>query len=172
MIILKNGFYFVTICIKNRDDFFCKIENGKMFLNEFGEITKKCWLDLSNHYKNCLLDEFIIMPNHVHGIVTIENANVLMENGLVGNGLVGNGLVVGNGLKPFPTVTKIHGLSEIIRGFKTFSAKNINLLLGEKIFQWQKSFYDHIIRDEKSLNNIRQYIINNPANWYLDENNG
>ncbi|MBX3043465.1 MAG: transposase [Ignavibacteriae bacterium] len=62
-------------------------------------------------------------------------------------------------------------MSEIIRGFKTFSSKNINIKYGEIIFQWQKSFFDHIIRNENSLYNIRQYILNNPLNWNDDENN-
>jgi len=155
----QDGFYFVTICTKNREEIFGKIDDGKMILNEYGEIAKNCWLDLPNHYQNCVLDEFIVMTNHVHGIIIIEN-NIGIP-------------VVGNGLKPFPTKpfpTKNHGLSEIIRGFKTFSAKYINLKSGEKIFQWQKSFYDHIIRNEISLNNIRDYIINNPLKWDLDEN--
>jgi putative transposase len=129
----------------------------KMQLNEYGEIVEKCWFDLPNHYKNCVLDAFIIMPNHIHGIVIIDNDNP------VGNGFVGNGF------KPFPTTEKIHGLSEIIRGFKTFSSKNINLKFGEKIFQWQKSFYDHIIRNEKSLFQICEYIQNNPLKWELEK---
>ncbi|MBX3043464.1 MAG: hypothetical protein KIT33_05120 [Candidatus Kapabacteria bacterium] len=79
----NDGYYFVTICTQNREEFFGKIKNGKMILNEYGAIVEKCWFDLPNHYKNCLLDEFIIMPNHIHGIVIIENYNVW------------------NGLKPF-----------------------------------------------------------------------
>ena len=150
----QNGYYFVTICTKNYKHFFGKIKNTKMILNEFGEIVKKCWLALPNHYKNCVLDEFIIMPNHLHGIIAIENINP-RDN-------------VGNGLKPFPT-GKTYGLSEIIRGFKTFSSKDINLKFGKKIFQWQKSFYDHIIRNEKSLFDIRKYIQNNPLKWELEK---
>jgi REP element-mobilizing transposase RayT len=91
------------------------------------------------------------MPNHVHGIIVIDNENV-----------------VGNGLKPFPT----HGLSEIIRGFKTFSSRKINEEIEiDNKFQWQKSFYDHIIRDERSLDLIREYVQNNPLRWDLDREN-
>lgn len=152
----QNGYYFVTICIKNREWVLGDIDNGKMILNEYGKIAEKCWLDLPNHYKNCFLDEFIIMPDHMHGIVIIEN--------------------VGNGFKPFPThddpkpTIKNHGLSEIMRGFKTFSSKNINIQNHEKIFAWQKSFHDHIIRNEKSLSNIREYIRNNPVKWESEKN--
>jgi putative transposase len=154
----SNGFYFITICIKNRQGFFGKIKNLEMILNPFGLIANKCWLDLPNHYKNCILHEYIIMPNHVHGIVEINNN-------------------VGAGFKPAPTFTsqstivnhpiKTHGLSEIIRGFKTFSSRRINEQLkinNYKIrFQWQRSFYDHIILNEQSFYNIRNYIINNAA---------
>ena len=75
------------------------------------------------------------------------------------------------GYKPSPT-DKLYSLSEIIRGFKTFSSKQINKLIKTKNqFKWQRSFHDHIIRNDKSLNNIREYIINNPAIWEKDENN-
>jgi putative transposase len=140
------GYYFVTVCVKNHSSFFGNIENGKMVLNAYGEIVKNCWQDLINHYRNCNLDEFIVMPNHFHGILVIEN--------------------VGNGLKPFPT----HGLSEIIRGFKTFSSRKINELTDFR-FQWQKSFYEHVIRKNESLDKIREYIQNNPKQWELDTEN-
>ncbi|MDD5567618.1 MAG: transposase [Candidatus Omnitrophica bacterium] len=155
----QNGYYFVTICTYGRQEWFGKISNGDMELNTNGCIVSACWNDLPNHYRNVELDEFIVMPNHVHGIIGINN--------------------VGNGLKPFPTTdqlipskTKNHGLSEIIRGLKTFSSRRINGTIesGNK-FHWQKSFYDHIIRNELSLNRIREYIVNNPRNWNEDEEN-
>ena len=190
----RDGWYFVTICADNVGNgfkpfrnslepfppiatnnfkplFFGEIKNDEMMLNKYGIIVRECWLDLPNHYANCQLDEFVIMPNHFHGIVVINND--------IGNGLKPfpcfqrNGLDR-NGLKPFPTATvvkKTHGLSEIIRGFKTFSSKCINGQNINNAFKWQKSFYDHVIRDEKSLNNIREYIQNNPLKWALDRNN-
>ena len=69
----ENGFYFVTICTKNREEFFGNIKHEKMNLNEYGEIAKNCWLEIPNHFPYCVLDEFIIMPNHVHGILVIKN---------------------------------------------------------------------------------------------------
>jgi putative transposase len=149
----KDGHYFVTICVKNRLECLGKIYNERMIPNENGKIVIKCWDDLPNHYHNIRLDGFIMMPNHVHAIIIIKNP------------------IVGNGFKPFPT--KKYNLSEIIRGFKTFSSRKINEQrnITDK-FQWQKSFYDHIIRNEKSLNKIREYIQNNPLQWHLDvENN-
>ena len=147
----QEGYYFISICTRGRKEFFGDIREGKIDLNRFGESVNQCWYDLPRHYPNSSLDSFVIMPNHIHGIIVIDNDDV-----------------VGNGLKPFPT----HGLSEIIRGFKTFSSRKIN----EKIeidnkFQWQKSFYDHIIRGERSLDLIREYIQNNPLKWDLDREN-
>ncbi|MGZ3524430.1 MAG: transposase [Thermodesulfobacteriota bacterium] len=147
----QSGYYFVTICAKDRKGFFGSVAEGKMNLNICGEIVSKCWYDLPKHYLNCSLDSFIIMPNHVHGVVAIDNENV-----------------VGNGLKPFPT----HGLSEIIRGFKSFSSRKINEeIRNDDEFQWQKSFYDHVIRTDQSLESIREYIQNNPLKWDLDREN-
>jgi len=128
----QDGCYFITVCTQGRREWFGSIENGVMELNENGRIVSACWDDL---------------PNHIHGIVVIDN--------------------IGNGLKPFPT--KNHGLSEIIRALKTFSSRRINETIksGDK-FHWQKTFYDHIIRDESSLNRIREYIVNNPGQWDTD----
>jgi len=113
-----------------------------MVLNLCGEIVSQCWHDLPGHYPNLRLDQFVVMPNHIHGIINIYNNNV------------------GTGLKPVPT--KLHGLSEFIRAFKTFSSRGINQHLnGDGRFQWQRSFHDHIIRNKKSLEEIRQYIVRN-----------
>jgi len=146
------GYYFVTICTKDREEFFGSVRQGSMNLSRYGEITNQCWYDLPKHYFNCSLDLFVIMPNHVHGIIVIHGEKI-----------------VGNGLKPFPT----NDLSEIVRGFKTFSSRRINEeMTGNDKFHWQKSFYDHVIRNEKSLDNLRRYISNNPLKWELDiENN-
>jgi REP element-mobilizing transposase RayT len=138
----SDGYYFITTCVKNRKNYFGIIENNKMILNKYGKIVMNCWLDLPRHYLNCKLDEFIIMPNHFHGIIFIENN----EKDL-----------------------KKHNISEFIRAFKTFSSRKINYLLNGEKFQWQKSFYDNIIRNEKSLTEIRNYIIHNPLNWKDDE---
>jgi len=147
----RSGYYFVTVCTIGRKEFFGDIREAGMELSRYGEIVKRCWYDLPRHYPNCSLDSFVIMPNHVHGIIVIDNDTV-----------------VGNGLKPFPT----HGLSEMVRGFKTFSSRRINgRILGSDRFQWQKSFYDHIVRSEKSLDLIREYIQNNPLKWELDGEN-
>ncbi len=148
----QNGHYFVTICTHDRVEWFGVIENGEMHLNENGVIVLESWHDLLTHYHNLRLDACVVMPNHVHGIIIIDNGSW-------------------NGLKPFPTAGH-HGLSEILRGFKTFSSRKINATLQDgKKFQWQKSFHDHIIRSEIDLNNIRQYIDHNPREWSSDREN-
>lgn len=146
------GIYFVTICIKNREELFGSIINECMVLNNIGVIVQDVWVNLPRHYHNIILDTWIIMPNHVHGIVIINDL-----------------LDVGTGLKPVPT--KGYSLSEIIRGFKTFSSRQINQLINDFLFRWQRSFYDRIIRNEEELFNIREYIKNNPGNWIRDRNN-
>ena len=108
------------------------------------------WFDLPNHYAHVRLDAFVIMPNHVHGVI------VLTE--------------VGAGLKPAPTVVaKRHGLPEIVRGFKTFSSRRINELRGTPGTPvWQRNYYEHVIRGEDELNRVREYIDSNPTGWLED----
>jgi REP element-mobilizing transposase RayT len=150
----SQGAYFITICTKNRECLLGEIRDRGMVLNDLGVIVLKCWHDLPKHYTNIILDEFVIMPNHIHGIIRIEN--------------------VETGLKPVSTTTnrnKNHGLSEIVRALKTFSSRNINIIRqvsGTPV--WQSRFYERVIRNEDELNKIREYIINNPLNWEQDEN--
>lgn len=150
------GLYFVTICTRYRQPWFGDIRDSRMALNEIGEIVKNCWLDLPNHYKNCRLDEFVIMPNHLHFILEIFHENYFGKK------------TVGTGFKPVPTK---HGLSEIVRGFKTFSSRRINETQNNFHFAWQRSFHDRVIRSEQELTNKREYIISNPAKWAEDHNN-
>ncbi|PJC30817.1 transposase [Candidatus Roizmanbacteria bacterium CG_4_9_14_0_2_um_filter_36_12] len=160
----SSGWYFVTICTKNRQEYFGKIVNNKMVLNEYGRIVEKCYLDLINHYSNCLLDVYQIMPNHIHGIIIIKNKKQIINVGTIHELSL---------QKEFISDWKQrrHMLLPIIIGFfKMNSSKSIHNL-GLNSFQWQRSFYDHIIRNEKSLQKIRQYIQDNPKNWQTDRNN-
>ena len=147
----QSGMYFVTICVQNRQCLFGQITNGKIILNEYGQIVQMVWNELPQHYYNVQLGEFVVMPNHIHGIIIITND--------------GN---VGAGLKPAPT--KPAPLPEIVRALKTFSARKINELRnsqGEKL--WQRNYWEHIIRNEKSYQYIVNYIVNYPANWEKDK---
>lgn len=143
----QNGLYFVTICTKAKKCYFGNVIDDKIKLNEYGKITQKVLIKLPNHYNNIIIDEYVIMPNHVHIIIEINDN-------------------VGTGLKPVPTQ---HGLSEIIRGFKTFSSRKINDTKPKNKFEWQRSFYDHVIRQNESLNKIREYIMINPQEWNKDK---
>lgn len=156
------GGYFVTICIRNRECLLGEITTDGMRLSEYGLLVEEAWRDLPNHYRHVQLDEFVVMPNHVHGIIL-----------LVGDD---DEHTVGAGFEPAPTVPtgthKRHPLSEIVRSLKTFSARRINAvrqMAGVPV--WQRNYYEHIIRNERDLNRIRQYIIDNPAQWLYDRNN-
>jgi len=147
---------------------FGSIVDQKLIPNRQAEVVTECWLGLPAHYTNCVLDKCIIMPNHVHGIIIIDNE-------IAETGLKPDKVVVETGLKPVSTagrVAKPYPLSEIIRGFKTFSARRINEYQNTrgKAF-WQSRFFDHIIRNREELKRIRQYIIENPLKWELEKNN-
>jgi putative transposase len=153
------GAYFVTICTQNRECLFGQIIDRGMQVNPYGMVVQSCWDDLPKHYRHVELDVFVIMPNHVHGIILLTNPKTATD--------------VGAGLKPAPTqVGKHHALSEIIRAFKTFSSQRINQLRGlPGTPLWQRNYYEHVIRGEKELHNLRQYIANNPLQWALDRDN-
>ena len=173
------GYYFVTICTKDRLPFFGKIADGKMNLNEYGEIVKKRWLWLQDQYNYVKCDEYVIMPNHFHGILIIDTivgigrdlsnhpSNHPSNNNGTDHDPKGNNIIrTGHDL----SLQKIKSLSELIGAFKTTSSKLIHQT-GLDEFRWQRSFYDHIIHNESSLNNIREYIRKNPQNWDTDKNN-
>jgi REP element-mobilizing transposase RayT len=150
----RPGFYFVTICTKEKEEILGKVVGEDMELNDCGCIVKDCWLDLPDHYRCCRLHEFTVMPNHVHGIVEIVR-----------------GEIVGAGLRPARSFPNPASLSEIIRAFKAFSSRAINLKYPDGLFQWQRSFHDRIIRDKGELAAIARYIVENPRHWSADEEN-
>jgi putative transposase len=169
------GAYFVTICVRERECALGEVVNGEMVLSDAGRIVHACWDDLPNHYPHVQLGAFIIMPNHVHGIIVLlDDAIVVGAGHVVGAGLVGAGLV-GAGLRPAPTTgpaVKRHGLPEIVRAFKSFSARRINEMYGAAgVPFWQRGFYEHIVRKDRELNAIRRYILDNPLKWALDRDN-
>ncbi len=139
-----------------------------MFCNSFGEIMKKQWFWLAEQYSYIKLHAFIVMPNHIHGIVEICA------------GTVGTGRDPSVNFKGDPSVfsdladksrlvpTKVKPLSQIIGAYKTTTSKQIHLE-GFTDFKWQRSFYDHIIRDSKSYTMISEYIKENPLRWKEDK---
>ena len=154
------GYYFVTICTQDRINYFGKIERQLMHLNEIGEIVKNQWVWLSTQYDYVELDTYIVMPNHLHGIVIIRDDRRHRDK------------YRRCGSRTAPTEGKPKSLGRLIGAFKTTSTKHINIYRGTPGAKlWQRSFYDHIIRNEKSLDNIRVYIRSNPLKWALDADN-
>jgi len=165
----RNGAYFITICTKNHICIFgdVVVETGlrpvstnnsnnsnnsnenvkdtmRINLSEEGKIVSNCWFDLPNHYSNIILDEFIVMPNHIHGIIKIQNYTGKKQK---------------------------HGLSEFVRAFKSFSSRRINEFHKSNNSEtWQHRYYDHIIHSDNELDRIRKYIKNNPDDWFNGQN--
>ena len=154
----QSGAYFVTIVAWQRESLFGAIVDGEMRLNQFGKIVQRAWFDLPKHYPHVELGTFCIMPNHVHAVIILIGAIVGMGN-------------VRAGLKPAPTMVR-HPLSEIVRAFKSFSARRINeLRKTQGIPVWQRNYYERIIRDDEEHNRIHLYIESNVANWTMDNEN-
>ena len=181
----KAGMYFVTICVQKHICLLGNVVDGEMVLNEYGQIVQMVWNELPQHYNNIKLNEFVIMPNHIHGIIVITDddndntATIVRADNVRANDVRANDVcadTVGASFKPAPTPdhtpahSQKHGLSEIVRALKTFSARKINELRntrGEKL--WQRNYWEHIICDEESYQRIANYIINNPINWQYDK---
>ena len=175
----RDGFYFVTICAKNRKMFFGDVIAGKMQLSEIGKIAEKFWLEIPNHFPFVKLDQFIIMPNHIHGIIKIDNENYNYHHNNRRNRacpvptaitIPANMDINKNNGSTFGHVTP-KSLSTIINSFKSVTTKTVNLKFYEIEFAWQARFHDRIIRNDDELNRIRKYIIDNSEKWELDKNN-
>ncbi|MGA2630174.1 MAG: transposase [Terriglobia bacterium] len=161
----RPGLYFVTVCTQGKEHVFGAVADGEMRLNEYGRNVAACWEELPRHYPRIRVDGFIVMPNHVHGIIEILDVGA----GLKPAPTVRNG-IAGAGLKPAPT--RGHSVSEIVRAFKTFSARGVNRLrrtAGKPL--WQRNYYEHIIRNELELAAIQEYIASNPVRWDTDPEN-
>ena len=162
----QDGYYFVTICARDREEFFGEIRDGIMGLNEIGLIAAKFWQEIPEHFENAKLDEWIIMPNHVHGIVVIENPDDVDNDFGLYRKSVG-----GADLRPLQIDRTKMLLPKIIHGFKSSVTRYIRQNNSDTSFGWQRSFYDHIIRNERSFENIFEYIRNNPQKWSEDVEN-
>lgn len=159
----QSGWYFIIICTEQKRCLFGAIANKQLILNEFGNIASNCWQAIPEHFPKIKLDEFVIMPNHVHGILIVTN-NSADDINCRGKAL------------PCPYYKGEFGkpvsgsISTIIGSFKSAVTKQINIIRNSKgTSVWQRNYYDHIIRNEESLNKIRKYIINNPLSWENDQ---
>lgn len=169
-----NAAYFVTICTKNREPYFGEIANGKMILSSQGILADVFWHEIQNHANNVELDAFVVMPNHIHGILILNGEPPESpgppESGRDEACLVSTSSSSGSpetiGQKRFQN-QGINTLSSIIGSYKSAITKHANRLRLD--FAWQSRYHDHIIRDNASFIRIRNYIINNPANWHEDK---
>jgi REP element-mobilizing transposase RayT len=138
------GFYFVTICTRNRECLFGEIPADRLVPKPLGVIANDCWLDLPNHYQGLKLGSFVVMPNHVHGLLLL--ATTSFKVGVP---------------HEFPSVAAIVG------GFKSAVSRKSGVAQ-----VWQRGFYDRVVRTQEELHAISEYIVLNPSRWTDDEHNG
>lgn len=172
------GAYFVTLCIKNRECLLGEIRNREMILNDFGNIIAYHWKNIPTHFQNAKLDEFVVMPNHFHGILWLvgdDDINCWVEAFLAINSRKHYNLARNASTQHHPKTperpkgTKPRSLSAIIQNFSSVTTRKINRIRktpGKKL--WQRNFYERIIRNEYELYNVRRYILNNVLKWELD----
>lgn len=170
------GLYFITICCQDRICRFGNVVNGEMVLNAYGTVAYNEWVKTSEIRPNVELGEFIIMPNHMHGIIRLlgrgESNSPEMINELDSRD---NGGVIDTpqppdkrGVCKTPLRSPSQTVGAIVRGYKSSVTKQLGLMgFDEKL--WQRNYYEHIIRDERSYQRISEYIINNPGKWSDDK---
>ncbi len=162
------GTYFVTICTKGRGHLFGEIVVEKMMLNNYGNIADKTWFDLFGTHRHVELDAFIVMPNHVHGILHLSLGDL--------------GRGVRSAIRPYAPTTNAHekilkgpvahSLGAYIRTYKSLVTQGIRSIHPEfERHIWQRNYHEHIIRNETELRQIRKYISDNPKKWEEDSEN-
>ena len=143
------GTYFVTVCAATGQCLFGEVADGAVRLNDLGRAVARCWEETPRHFSTVELDLYVVMPNHVHGLLALtDSADVLTSN------------------RVRPTVHTIIG------AFKSAATRQVNMLRhapGTPL--WQRAYYEHIVRTDQGMERIREYIANNPAKWELDEDN-
>jgi REP element-mobilizing transposase RayT len=183
------GAYFITIVAHDRQCLFGEIVNGEMRINECGKMAQQCWLDIPNHFPQTQLDEYIIMPDHIHGIIIINDSPIVGAKNFSplpsqtsprqSQSLSDSPQQMPESSQPSsnpsePNITRFRSPSQtigsIVRGFKIGVTKWIHQIEMVKNISpqpnvWQRNYYEHIIRNDDELHRIRQYIRNNPQNW-------
>jgi putative transposase len=158
------GAYYFTICCHQRRCLLGEIISGIMRPNIAGATVEAVWHKLPRHFPFIELDAFVIMPNHVHGIIVIiEHQNNIPNHQLLSPQT--------NPQTSFPNGTTPGSLGAILQNFKSVSSRRVNRLTRNSGTIWQSNYHEEIIRNEQAYNNIRRYIIENPLNWEDDEEN-
>jgi len=176
-----NGRYFVTTITKNRVHYFGKIENEEMVLSNIGTIAYILWYEIKNHTKDVELDEFVVMPDHIHGILVINNFEGKTDKREIGLTIDNKNTEDNDNISDIfntKTDSSIIPLTPGQRRFQNQGKNTVSSILGSYKsavsnyahrlgfeFGWQPRFHDHLIRDEKEYWRIKNYIKNNPKNW-------
>ncbi len=163
----QTGAYYITLVAHNRENLFGEIVDGEMQLNEIGDLIAEEWSRSTEIRKEIELDEWVVMPNHLHGIVVINaGPDETREVGTHGVGATGRSPLQS------PRGPARHSLPSFVAGFKSATTKRINTMRdtqGAPV--WQRNYYEHIVRSDNDLDRIREYIFNNPFNWESDDEN-
>jgi len=178
------GAYFVTICAADKRCIFGKIVGEAMELNNLGRIVENCWQQIPKHSENAELDEFVIMPNHLHGIIILHENNSCRgaacsarNSGAHRDTTCSTSETVPSrgaacSARPEFSIMRSGTLSTIVRSFKSAASKitrEKNLIGFQPL--WQRNFFERIIRDDDALMKAREYVVNNPLRWHLDKEN-
>lgn len=162
----SNGMYFITICTHNREHYFGEIVDGKMKFFEIGRIAEKYWYEIPERFSYIHLDAFVVMPNHVHGILLIDKPmdappdatpSPIVET-------ISPGGITGHKNPMFH-----QNISRTMRWYKGRCSLEIRKTHAD--FAWQARFHDHIIRNNESFEIIQHYVRNNPQKWHQDQFN-
>ena len=148
----RPGAYVVTICTHERAPLFGSVVNNRMRLSPAGEIVRQCWLTIPKHFPNVVLDEFVVMPDHMHGIIVIK-PDASSRHRYSGNVLPRR---FGRALKG--------SLATIVGVFKSYVTKRIMTTVGIR-HVWQRNYYESVIRNREHLDAVRKYIVLNPKRW-------
>jgi putative transposase len=163
----KKGAYFVTICTKHGTEFFGAIKDGVMQLSEEGLIAQRLWYTLSQRFPGIELDDFVFMPNHMHGII-VRSQEISLSATVGVSKLSPARSQPEYLLEPYRTNPKrSQKLSEIVRTFKGVTSYTLRRN-GAPEFAWHRDYWEHVIRNEKELERIRLYMVNNPQTWHKD----
>ena len=171
------GVYFVTICIQNRICLFGKTEGGEIQLNEAGYMVHKIWNELPEKYPGVEIDEFIVMQNHIHGIVVLNvgaGPCACPDSNKGQPKVEGQAKVKGQPRGVAPTRLS---LPDVVHRYKSFTTSEYRIGVEQLNWipfpgkLWHRNYYEHVIRNEKELNQTREYISNNPLQWALDNEN-
>ncbi len=150
--------YFVTICAHERRCVFGSVADGRLVPTALGRLVRECWVAIPQHFHVVTLDEFVIMPNHLHGVITLTPLVGAQHRCALPGGATANGVAPGS-------------LGAIIRSFKAIVARRAHKELGWKGPIWQRNYFERVLRDGKEFSDVSRYIMENPKKWEMDREN-